>query len=274
MELSSAQLAQFERDGLLIFRDFLAAEEIDIIRAEIERVSKIDDPCVFREGEAGQAKTMFRMHELDAPTGSAAVEALSRMPKAVRPAQQVLGSDALYYHHVKINMKAAIEGTAWPWHQDFGTWNVDGVLRPDMVTLGILISDATEANGCLYFLPGSHRSGRVKPIYDKSTGYSLWAVPPSDVRSSISELGNPVAFSGKAGDAALFHCNLYHASGHNVSAHDRWQAYLCFNRSDNHPEDVDNPRPHYVRSTDWTPIEMGNDEDLLSTARARAVPAE
>jgi len=63
----------------------------------------------------------------------------------------------------------------------------------------------------------------------------------------------------KPGDAALFHCNLLHASGHNLSARDRWQAYFCYNRVANRPADVDQPRPDYVRSTNWTSMALTDD---------------
>ena len=48
-------------------------------------------------------------------------------------------------------------------------------------------------------------------------------------------------------------------SGHNLSARDRSQAYFCYNRVANRPRDVDQPRPDYVRSTNWTPMELTDD---------------
>ena len=41
----------------------------------------------------------------------------------------LLGEDDLYLHHSKVNAKAAIEGSVWPWHQDFGAWHLDGIQR-------------------------------------------------------------------------------------------------------------------------------------------------
>ena len=38
-------------------------------------------------------------------------------------------------------------------------------------------------NGCLYFLPGSHRDGSTNPYFDTSTAYKLWAVQPGDVKA-------------------------------------------------------------------------------------------
>jgi ectoine hydroxylase len=163
-------------------------------------------------------------------------------------------------------MKAAIEGTAWPWHQDFGSWHLDGIAKPDMLTVMVMLDDATQLNGCLYLLPGSHRDGRTDPYFDTSTAYKLWAVKPENVKAYIKSSVAPLPITGPAGTAAVFHCNLLHASGHNLSADDRWQAYFCFNRVANRPADVAEPRPDYVRSTNWTPMRAGSDADVLRAA--------
>ncbi len=63
-------------------------------------------------------------------------------------------------------MKAAIQGSAWPWHQDFGSWHLDGIAEPQLTTMVVMLDEATEFNGCLYLLPGGHREGRHRPYWD------------------------------------------------------------------------------------------------------------
>ena len=251
MKLTTDQLQQWRRDGFLLFPEMFRPEEAALLAREAHRVSKIDTECVVREGTAGEAKIMFRLHEPGGPTSSAAYQAAAHSPRVLGLAQQLLGDDELYLHHCKVNKKAAIEGSAWPWHQDFGSWHLDGIARPEMLTVMIMLDEATELNGCLYFLPGSHRDGRLNPYFDSSTAYKLWAVKPEDVKAYMTSVSAPVPIVGSPGSVAVFHCNLLHASGHNLSAHSRWQAYFCFNRIANRPLDVDSPRPEYVRSTNW-----------------------
>lgn len=267
MELTAVQVAQFERDGYLVFPDLFGPDEVAVLRREAERVSAVDSDCIFREGDAGQAKSMFRLHEADGPTASLAFRACSRTSRVLRTAQQCLGDDALYMHHCKVNMKAAIEGTAWPWHQDFGSWHLDGIAEPHMATMTVMLTEATEFNGCLYLVPGSHRQGRSDPYWDDKTAYKLWAVKPRDMRACLKRSPAPVAIAGNAGTAAIFHCNLLHASGHNLSAEDRWQAYFCFNRCSNRPADVAKPRPDYVRSRNWAPMTVEAEDGILAAAR-------
>ncbi|MCB1512606.1 MAG: phytanoyl-CoA dioxygenase family protein [Hyphomicrobiaceae bacterium] len=259
MKLSPEQVAAYERDGFLIFPGLFSADEAALLKREADRVAQIQSECIFREGETGQAKSMFRLHEADGATASPAYRAAAYSPRILGVAQQCMGDDELYIHHCKVNMKAAVEGSVWPWHQDFGSWHLDGIAKPDMATFMVMMDEATEFNGCLYLLPGSHRDGRVNPYYDTSTAYKLWAVGPKDVKAYMKSAPAPVPLIGPPGTAAIFHCNLLHASGHNLSADDRWQAYFCFNRVANRPADVENPRPDYVRSRNWTPMQVGSD---------------
>jgi ectoine hydroxylase len=264
MELTAEQVEAYNRDGFLILPGLFSEAEAAVLKSEAARVAQIDADCIFREGESGQGKSMFRMHEADGPTASRAYRAAAHSPRILRVAQQVLADDAVYIHHCKVNMKAAVEGTAWPWHQDFGSWHLDGIQKPDMATFMVMLDEATEFNGCLYLLPGSHRDGRVNPYFDQSTAYKLWAVGPKDVQAYMKDAPPPVPLVGPPGTAAIFHCNLLHASGHNLSADDRWQAYFCFNRVANRPHDVENPRPDYVRSTNWAPLQVMTDDAILA----------
>ena len=107
-------------------------------------------------------------------------------------------------------------------------------------------------------------------VEDDSTAYKLWAVGPERMRELMAEYPPPVPVTGGAGTVAVLHCNLLHASGHNLSAADRWQAYLCYNQVANHPHEVENPRPDYVRSLNWTPLELMPEDAILAVARKAA----
>ncbi len=272
MQLSAAQKSAYERDGFLVFPDLVSPAEVQLLRSEVVRLRDVDAPGVVREGSSGAPKSMFRLHEDNGPGASPVFRALSRTPRVLGAAQQLLGARDLYLHHSKVNVKAAIEGSVWPWHQDYGSWKLDGIQRPELATFAVLLDDATELSGCLYLLPGSHRWGRTDAYLDTSTAYRLWSVTPEDMKRRMGESPAPVALSGKAGTCAIFHCNLMHASGHNLSSNDRWQAYFCFNTCANRPVEVEKPRPDYVRSTNWAPMQLVDDASVTAAGLRRNVP--
>ena len=173
-----AKISDFDRKSYLVFRNLFSGLEVTILRQEASRIATLETECIIREGRSGAPKTMFRMHEADSPTSSAPYNSASRLPRVLGAAKQVLRDEELYMHQSKINMKAAIEGTVWPWHQDFGQWYLDGIRHPDLVTFIIMLDEAAEIGGCLNFQPDSHRRGIIEPYWDESTAYKLWAVPP------------------------------------------------------------------------------------------------
>ena len=269
MRLTAEQLAQYERDGFLLLPDLLSAPEVGILRDEVERLKNVEADCVIREGRDNAPKILLKLDDPEWPTYSAPFRALSRLDRTLGSARQVLHDDALYMHHYKLNIKSAIEGSVWQWHQDYMQWQLDGIPRPELVTVMVMLEQATEMSGCLYFLPGTHKMGRIAPYFDESTAYKFMAAPTDQMKEILASHPAPVPITGKPGTAAIFHCNLLHASGHNLSHRDRWHIYMCYNRCENHPREVENPRPEWVRSTNCTPLNIQGDAAL----QARAVTA-
>ena len=254
MQLDANQIARYQRDGYLVLPDLFDAAEVAAFKAELKRIHSIDTDHLVRERLGGQAKTIYRVHEADGSTASVPFHRAARSARLLQPAQQLLGDAALYVHHTKCNLKTAIDGSVWQWHQDYGTWRRDGIREPNLTTAMIMLDEPSEIGGCLYFIPGSHKAGNLEPSFDESTGYKFWVVPKPALLEIMSCHPAPVAITGRPGTVVFFDCNLVHASGHNLSAQDRWQVYVVYNPVTNRPEPVPNPRPDYVRSTNWTPL--------------------
>jgi ectoine hydroxylase len=263
MTLTEAQLADFERDGFLRFENLFGPDEIALLKAELERTSSVDSDAIIRE-RTGSIRTIYRSHEPDGPTFSPVFHRLVRTPRFLKPAQQVLRDDELYVYHCKSNIKTAIDGTVWLWHQDYGYWQHDGVPTSNMATFLVMLDEATEMSGCLYFVPGSHKKG-ILPAYrdTTTTSYPQWAIEKEAMQRFLAENPKPAAITGGPGTAVLFHCNIVHGSGHNLSANDRWHVYIAYNPSKNRPNPVPaSPRPDYVVSRNYKPLEMGSDDSL------------
>ena len=265
MRMTDAQLQQYQRDGFIIFPNLFSRAEIDILRGEVTRLSDVKADTVIRE-HTGGVRSIFRVHEDDGATHSPAFRALVRTPRVLGPTRQAMGTEEVYIYHTKINTKPAIEGTVWMWHQDYGSWKRDGCPRPDMATFAVLMTDSTEMNGALYVVPGSHRNGRIEPYYDENTSYKFWAVPKQELVKVLKESRPAVPIVGPAGTAMLFHCNLLHASGHNLSAEDRWHIYISFNACANAPKLSPDSRPDWVVSRNTAPLPIEDDSGVLKAA--------
>ncbi len=258
MKLTAAQRTQYERDGFLIFPNMFSAAEVAVMRQEVERLSEVQAEEVVRE-HTGGVKSLFRVHETDGPTASAPFRALVRTPRVQRPVRTVLGTDDIYVYHTKVNAKPAIEGTPWMWHQDYNSWSKDGCPAPNMATFNVMLNDTSEFSGGLYILPGTHKLGLQESVLDTSTGYKLWSIPKQRMIEILRSSPPPIAVNGKAGTAVLFHCNVLHASGHNLSGEDRWHIYISCNAVANKPVLGPSPRPDWVVSRNWYALPIEDD---------------
>lgn len=135
-------------------------------------------------------------------------------PAMARIAQHFLGDNVL----LKFNscfLKPARTGSATPWHQDNGLWR-DGDIEP--FNFWMAIDPATTANGCLQFIPGTHREPiEVHGLYEDSIHGEL---PRERVKACINQYGLE-HIELEPGDAVCWHSSLYHYSPPNTSDHGR-----------------------------------------------------
>src|SRR5690554_1627174 len=255
MHLTNAQIKEYNENGFVVLHGLFSQKEVEAAKADISRMAEVDTDHIVRE-KNGTVRTIFRSHDANSPTHSVPFHAMARVPRIIEPIQDVLGSDDLYVYHSKLNLKDAIDGAIWQWHQDYGYWKVDGVPSADgMTTALVMLNEASELSGCLYFVPGSHKLGRLDAELDeKTTSYKLWTVPKQKMIDLMGEYGDPVAIVGEPGTVVIFHPNIVHGSGHNMSPRARWQMYFVYNRRDNRPAEVETPRPDYVCSRLFEPV--------------------
>jgi len=84
----------------------------------------------------------------------------------------------------------------------------------------------------------------------------------------MEQFGDPVAITGKPGTVVLFHPNLVHGSGHNMSRYSRWHIYTVYNRVANRPPMRENSRPEWVVARDTTPLRMCGDDEIVAPSLA------
>lgn len=263
MYLTQAQLDAYERDGFLIFPDMVSREEVALVKQGLARACKVEDDRVIREKNGGSARMVYGLHEVEGPTGSQAVDDLARSTRLLQSARDLLDDD-VYLFHTKCNLKESLTGEIWQWHQDFGYWQTDGLHRPQMLTTMLMLDQATELGGCLYFVPGSHKEGTIDAPFDgETTSVGLWTLSKQQMTDLVERRGEPVPVVGGPGTVAMFHPNLVHGSGHNMSTHARWHLYFVYNAVSNVMAPVKQPRPAYKASRRAVPLQLRTRESIL-----------
>jgi len=241
---------QFDMLGYLFMPGLFSTEEIARLNEIIPELLQGDDQAdqMHRERErSGAVRQIYLAHRYSPP-----FEALSRDARIVEPVRQILDSE-IYVWHSKINVKDAFEGTVWLWHQDYGYWMWDGV-EPKLISVMVLLDEATLNNGCLLVAAGSQKWGRLEHDADeRTTSYKQWCVDKETLKERLSE-DRIQPITGKPGDVLFFDCNLLHGSGHNMSPLPRKTFIIAYNDLTNRPGAVENPRPDWVVSRNFEPV--------------------
>jgi ectoine hydroxylase-related dioxygenase (phytanoyl-CoA dioxygenase family) len=246
-------LRRFEADGYLLFKGFLDAEEVALLMAAAhEDRSLLQNAYGVRDASGRQTRLSSWNHPSDDIFG-----ALSRSRRIVDAVEQLLGGE-VYHYHSKLMLKEPRVGGAWEWHQDYGYWYQNGCLLPDLASCMIALDPATRENGCLQVLRGSQRMGRI----EHGRAGNQTGADPERVGIALQRF-ELVHIELEPGDALMFHSNLLHASGPNLSERPRWSIICCYNAAHNDPyKDSHHPRytklhklPHEaLRSAPRTPI--------------------
>ena len=113
-----------------------------------------------------------------------------------------LGKRVASYRAMFMN-KPAHEGTVLTWHQDRWT-SLD---RDPLITVWTALDPATEANGCVWIVPGRHRV-----LINPSHGSGSLTAEQAERLVSETE---PMPLEVAAGESVLLHNHLPHSSGVN-----------------------------------------------------------
>jgi len=219
--LSSDQISLYNKEGYLILKEFCSKREVDNLLDYASKDSSIGDNVLDLNDESGK-KTKL---SLWFTPGDNIFGYLARSEKVVNSISQLLRSDSPVCHfHSKLLQKKPRIGGAWEWHQDYGYWYKNQFMFPNqLISIMVALSPANKENGCIQFIKGSHKLGRLNHGFKgEQVGADMEMVNNALKTMEIvySELN--------AGDALIFHSNILHRSAANLSENPRWSIISCY----------------------------------------------
>lgn len=247
--LTAAQIADYNRDGYLLVKNFCSKEEIDKLYKTVLEDDAMRKNALDLNDLSGK-KTRL---SLWFTPGNDVFGYLTRSEKMVHSVGQLLQNDSAVCHfHSKLMQKEPKVGGAWEWHQDYGYWYKNQFMFPDqLISVMVALTAANKANGCLQVIKGSHKMGRVNHGFSgEQVGADMTMV---DNALKTMEL---VYSELQPGDALFFHSNILHRSEANLSDHPRWSIISCYSSQSN--------LAYNETSASWhTPVDIVPDEAIL-----------
>lgn len=240
--LSQAECATFERDGLLVLRAWSPSElvaaareaamrQLDARQAPLELEAEVGYPGAPASTATPGGQTVRRL--LRAHDRGDTFRALATAPalgQVLRELMLPTGSSGSVLmaqaHHNCVMTKMPSYSSQTNWHQDVRYWSYQ---RPELISAWFALGDETEQNGCLSFIPGSHRMNFGRDRLDDQLFLR------TDREDNQALIATAVAPSLAAGDLVLFHCRLFHAAGRNRTQATKFSLVCTYRAEDNLP---------------------------------------
>src|SRR4030095_2997468 len=216
--LGEEQVEFYREHGYLAGVRMLNDEQIDVLR---EEVSALVDPAhpgnqLFYEFNSNESadpqKILF--HALGAWRIAPGFHDLLWNPAFCIPAAQLL-EGAVRFWHDQLFYKPAHHGGIVIWHQDYSYLTRTQPMAHLSCWIGL--DDSTRANGCVHYVPGSHR-WNLLPITGLAEDMnSIQGVLTAEQKEQF----NPVAIELKKGEASFHHPLMIHGSYENRTEYPR-----------------------------------------------------
>jgi ectoine hydroxylase-related dioxygenase (phytanoyl-CoA dioxygenase family) len=221
--LSDEQVEFFDENGYVAGIRVLNDEQVDQLR---EVLSVLIDPAhpgrhLFYEYHSNESTDTARVlfHALGAWRVAPGFHDLLWNPAFLMPAAQLL-SGAVRFWHDQIFYKPAYHGAVVAWHQDYSYWTRTQPLAHLSCWIGL--DDATRENGCVNYVPGSHRWSLL-PVTGLAHGMDVIQTVLSEEQKAQFK---PVPVELKKGEASFHHPLMVHGSYENRTERPRRAAVI------------------------------------------------
>jgi ectoine hydroxylase-related dioxygenase (phytanoyl-CoA dioxygenase family) len=227
ISLTSDQIAFFKSNGFLSLPRITSDEEVAMIRESYDRLfanqagraegRQFDLAGTDEEGKEA-ALPQILTPEKDAPElwdTQARANALHICRQLLGEDVQAQGSHAIF--------KPAHHGATTPWHQDESYWGAAADYRS--MSVWMPLQDVDEANGCMQFIPGTHKMEVVphRPINNDPRIHGLELAPEAGIDTS-----HPVICPLPAGGATFHPSRTMHYTAANHSDRPRRALIMMF----------------------------------------------
>lgn len=209
LPFSDAKLA-YDRDGFVVVRQFLDDDSFPRLQSELDRyirdvVPHLPETAAFYQ-DRSRAETLKQMQHMQ---GDAFFREYVNHPRWRQLAETLVGESTTCDSPEWFNKPPGTNHPT-PAHQDNYYFCLE---PPNVVTIWLALDRVDDENGCLRYLPGSHREGIRRHARSNVLGFSQAIVDYTD-----DDRQREVAIHLEPGDAVAHHGNTIHRADANRTA--------------------------------------------------------
>lgn len=218
-KLTDEQVIFFNENGYLSNIKLLEVWQVDVLNEQLAAIADPEHPghhlfYEFHSNESADPNAVL-FHALGAWRVSEGFHDALWNPAFTMAASQLLGDKAIHFWHDQLFCKPAHQGGVVAWHQDYSYWTRTTPMQH--LTCWTGLDDSNDENGCLYYVPKSHRWGLLdKPELAGEMGGIMDCL----TKEQKAEF-KPVPIEMKKGYGSFHHPLMVHGSYENKSNRSR-----------------------------------------------------
>jgi ectoine hydroxylase-related dioxygenase (phytanoyl-CoA dioxygenase family) len=218
LRLNDEQLEFYREHGYVAGIRMLEPHQIESLRREL---AELMDPShagrslfyEYNSNESSDPSTVL-FHALGAWRIAPSFHDILWNPKFLQAASQLLNGSVRFWHD-QIFFKPAHHGGVVAWHQDYSYWTRTKPIAHLSCWIGL--DDSTVDNGCVHYVPGSHRWNLLPITGLANNMQSIQSVLTDEQKREFK----PVPIELRAGEASFHHPLMVHGSFENKTGRTR-----------------------------------------------------
>ncbi len=217
--LTEEQVTFFKENGYVSGIKLLEDWQVDLLRNELADLMVPSHPLnhYFYEYHSNESKdrNAVLFHSLGHWRIARGYHDILWNPAFLMAAHQLLGNKNVRFWHDQLFCKPAKHGGVVAWHQDYSYWT--RTVEMQHLTCWTALDDATAENGCLHYIPGSHRWGLLQKPELAGSMDSIMEFLDQDQKKQFQ----PIPIELQKGYSTFHHPLLLHGSYENKSERSR-----------------------------------------------------
>jgi Phytanoyl-CoA dioxygenase (PhyH) len=185
LPLSQDEILHYRTEGLIIPKFRVPEPALLRFEQELSAILPVD---------AGDTPD-FVSHIHALPGLASAVVRFAQTPEILDVVGQLIGCDIALWG-AGLFGKPPLRGKATPWHQDAAVLEYQAIRPVELCTVWVALDESTPENGCVRYIPGSHRERAIRTHVQRPTpGFTLHHMvedrywPESCERNAILQRG-------------------------------------------------------------------------------------
>jgi ectoine hydroxylase-related dioxygenase (phytanoyl-CoA dioxygenase family) len=209
--ITETQVKFYEENGYIQLHNVLSAAEVADLRTHVDRaIADVNAKKLNLGPRTDEGYTKVFLQMVNVWERYAAIEEYVHNVKIAEIARKLTRSKHVRLWHDQALIKYPKDSKPTAWHQDTVYWPMN---EGGGLSCWMALDDVTIDNGCMWFIPGTHKLGPLDPVdLGNASDDAFLGLLPEPYRSR-----KPVSMEMRAGSCTFHNGLTFHYAGPNVT---------------------------------------------------------